>query len=63
MKRFSVLLAGAVAAVALLGTPAGAVTGNFVDDNEHPWIGLAAFYDKDPATGAETFLGAARRPP
>jgi hypothetical protein len=56
MKRFSVLLAAAVAAVALLATPAGAVTGNFVDDNEHPWIGLAAFYDKDPATGAETFL-------
>jgi hypothetical protein len=56
MKRFSVLLAGAIAAVALLATPAGAVTGNFVDDNEHPWIGLAAFYDKDPATGEETFL-------
>jgi Trypsin len=56
MKRFITLLAGVVASFALLATPAGAITGNFVDDNEHPWIGLVAFYDVDPATGAETFL-------
>jgi Trypsin len=51
-----VLLAGLIAAIALLATPAGAVTGNFQKDFDHPWIGLAAFYEKDPATGAETFL-------
>ena len=56
MKRFITLLAGVVASFALLATPAGAITGNFVDDNEHPWIGLVAFYDVDPATGEETFL-------
>lgn len=56
MKRFSLLLAGMLAALALLATPAGAVTGNFVKDTEHPWIGLVAFYDVNPTTGAETFL-------
>ena len=56
MKRIITLLAGVVASFALLATPAGAVTGNFVKDNEHPWIGLVAFYDVNPTTGAETFL-------
>jgi Trypsin len=56
MKRTITLLAGVVASLALLATPAGAVTGNFVEDHEHPWIGLVAFYDVDSTTGAETFL-------
>jgi Trypsin len=56
MKRFTTLFAGVVAALALLATPAGAVTGNFVKDFEHPYIGLVAFYEVDPATGEETFL-------
>ena len=55
MKRIIVLLAGVVAALTLLATPAGAVTGNFVKDFEHPWIGLVAFYDVN-AAGQETFL-------
>lgn len=56
MKRIITLLAGAAASLALLVAPAGAVTGNFVDDNEHPYVGLVVFYDVDPATGRETFL-------
>lgn len=55
MKRFITLLAGVVASVALLATPAGAVTGNFVEDFEHPYVGLVAFYDVDEE-GNETFL-------
>jgi hypothetical protein len=56
VKRFITLFAGVVASVALLATPAGAVTGNFVEDFEHPYVGLVAFYDVDPTTGEETFL-------
>jgi hypothetical protein len=26
--------------------PAGAITGNFVEDNEHPFVGLVTFYDE-----------------
>lgn len=56
MRRLITLLACVVAAVSLLATPAGAVTGNFVKDFEHPYVGLVAFYDVDSATGEETFL-------
>jgi hypothetical protein len=56
VKRFITLLAGVVASLSLLAMPAGAVTGNFVEDNEHPFVGLVAFYDVDPVTGEETFL-------
>jgi secreted trypsin-like serine protease len=56
LKRIVTLLAGAVAALTLLATPAGAITGSFVQDNEHPYVGLIVFYDVDPATGRETFL-------
>jgi secreted trypsin-like serine protease len=41
------LLLGVLASLVLLVTPAGAVTGNFVKDFEHPYIGLVAFYDAD----------------
>ena len=47
MKRITTLLLGVVASLSLLATPAGAVTGNFVEDFEHPYIGLVAFYDAD----------------
>src|SRR5215212_6279346 len=39
-------LASAVALVlAVLVVPAAAITGNWVDDSEHPFVGLAVFYD------------------
>jgi hypothetical protein len=33
--------------VATTVAPAGAITGNYVEDNEHPFVGLVAFYDAD----------------
>lgn len=42
------LLLGLVAAAALIlgaAAPASAITGNYVEDNEHPFVGLVVFYD------------------
>lgn len=44
------LLLGVVAAIALIlgsAAPASAITGNFVEDDEHPFVGLVVFYDAD----------------
>lgn len=41
-KSIAVIL---VALAGALATPAFAITGNYVDDNEHPFVGLAVFYD------------------
>ncbi len=44
------LLAGLVAGISIFALevmPAGAITGNFVQDFEHPYVGLVAFYDAD----------------
>src|SRR5215203_2910502 len=43
MKRLGALI-GMVAALAL-AAPAYGIGGDFVDDNEHPFVGLVAFYD------------------
>ena len=43
MRRFLTAVAGAVAAVALLTSPAGAVQGGTPDGNGHPNVGLVAF--------------------
>jgi hypothetical protein len=32
--------------MAIMAAPVGAVTGNFVDDFEHPYVGLVVFYDE-----------------
>jgi hypothetical protein len=47
MRKLIAALVAAVSMVALSATPAGAVTGNFVKDFEHPYVGLVAFYDAD----------------
>ena len=44
------LLLGIVAAIALMlgsAAPASAITGNFVEDHEHPFVGLIVFYDEE----------------
>jgi hypothetical protein len=35
----------ALAAIAAVATPASAITNNWVNDNEHPFVGLVVFYD------------------
>jgi hypothetical protein len=47
MKKLLTLAAGLAAGLSLIVTPAGAVTGNFVEDFEHPYVGLVAFYDAE----------------
>ena len=47
MRRLLALSALFVAVLVLGAVPAGAVTGNYVADNVHPYVGLIAFYDKD----------------
>jgi secreted trypsin-like serine protease len=44
MKRIIALLA-VLAAVLGMASPARAITGTFVPDTEHPFVGLAVFYD------------------
>ena len=55
LKRLVMLSLGLVAALAVGIGPAGAVTGNAVDDNEHPFVGLVGFYNYDEE-GNEVFL-------
>ena len=44
MRRLVVLLAVVLGMLAT-ALPAGAITGNYVEDNEHPFVGLVTFYD------------------
>jgi Trypsin len=47
MKKLLLLVAACAAALTVLPGSARAITGNFVTDNEHPYVGLVAFYDAD----------------
>lgn len=47
MRRIMALLALAFGARAIGTSPAGAITGNFSDDNIHTYVALIAFYNKD----------------
>ena len=40
-------IALALAMTGFVSTPAGAITGNFVPDFEHEYVGLIAFYDQN----------------
>src|SRR5215207_1799496 len=44
MKRLVALLL--TAATLAVAAPARAITGTFVEDNEHPFVGLVVFYDE-----------------
>jgi secreted trypsin-like serine protease len=46
MRRLVVLLATVIGTLAI-ALPAGAITGNYVEDNQHPFVGLVAFYDEE----------------
>jgi len=46
MRKLVVLLA-VVLSVLATAVPAWAITGNYVEDNEHPFVGLVAFYGED----------------
>ncbi len=45
MRKLLTLAAGVAAALALVVTPAGAITGNFEQDFKHTYVGLIVFYD------------------
>jgi hypothetical protein len=51
MRKIVTLLAGLATALTLTltgtTTPAGAITGNYVEDFQHPYVGLVVFYDAD----------------
>jgi len=47
LGRKLALLASLIAVLALSASPAGAITGNYSDDNVHTYVALIAFYDKD----------------
>ena len=40
-------LVGVIVALAAFAGPAGAITGDWVEDNEHPFVGLVVFYDEN----------------
>jgi trypsin len=47
MRKLIGLLALAAGVFATSALPAGAITGDSVKDNEHPFVGLVAFYDEE----------------
>jgi Trypsin len=47
MRKLFMLVAALVGTLAIAVAPGSAVTGNFVEDNEHPYVGLVAFYDAE----------------
>jgi hypothetical protein len=47
MRKAVVLLAVLLGMLAATALPAGAVTGNYVPDDEHPFVGLVVFYDEN----------------
>jgi len=45
MRKLSMLVAALVGTLAIAVAPASAITGDFVEDTEHPFVGLVVFYD------------------
>ncbi len=46
MRKLLLGLAAAAALILGAAAPASAITGNFVEDEEHPFVGLVVFYDE-----------------
>ncbi|MBA4385158.1 MAG: hypothetical protein C0410_10525 [Anaerolinea sp.] len=47
MQKFGRALSMVLIALALIVMPVLAITGNWVNDDEHPYVGMVAFYDAD----------------
>src|SRR4029450_12611829 len=47
MRKLFALVAAVVGTLAIAVAPGSAITGNFVEDFEHPYVGLVVFYDAD----------------
>ena len=47
IRRACVLTVSAIVAVALLAGPVGSITGNYVEDFQHRYVGLVVFYDDE----------------
>ncbi|HEX2626466.1 MAG TPA: trypsin-like serine protease [Candidatus Limnocylindrales bacterium] len=47
MRRTLIALASAVVLGAAMVAPAAAITGDYREDNDHPFVGLVSFYDSD----------------
>jgi hypothetical protein len=47
MRRLLLIVSAALASVAVGASPAQAITGNFVPDFEHEYVGLVVFYDAE----------------
>ncbi len=47
MRRIAVALASTLALLTVIAAPTSAITGNFRPDNDHPFVGLVAFYNSD----------------
>jgi secreted trypsin-like serine protease len=47
MRRTLIALASALVLATAMVAPAAAITGNYREDFEHPFVGLVAFYDDD----------------
>jgi hypothetical protein len=47
LRRILAPFALLLTVLAIGASPAGAITGNFSDDNIHPYVGLIAFYDQN----------------
>ena len=45
MRKLLVLVAACVGTLAIAVTPGSAITGDFVQDFDHPFVGLVVFYD------------------
>lgn len=45
MRKLLSVVVGVIALVGGAVAPAGAITGNYVEDFEHPYVGLVVFYD------------------
>lgn len=47
MRRLVMVSVVVLVALAVIVVPALAITGNWVEDNQHPFVGLVVFYDKN----------------
>ena len=47
MRKLLLVLGSTIALLLGVASPAGAITGNYVEDFEHPFVGLVVFYDED----------------